>query len=143
MMSRRGPNRRAAGGGQNENAAVNRGLDSESLDFIQKHLTSYLKWEVLKYYGENPTAVETPRAFARRLGKESRQIGETLRSLARSGILRNGSDNEGYALADDESQRAILQKIVNAARTNNRFRLQLNYHITKATLAKYKSDRPY
>ena len=73
--------------------------------------------------------------------QESRQIGETLRGLVRTGILKNGDDSEGYSLAGDESQRATLQRIANAARSNNRFRLQLNYHITKATLAKYKTDR--
>ena len=140
-MSRRSPNRRDQGSTQNDNR-VNRGLDAETLDFIQKHVTSYLKWEVLKYYGENPSAVETPRAFARRLGKESRQISEVMKGLSRTGILRNGTDSEGYALGGDESQRAILQKIVGASRNNNRFRLQLNYHITKATLEKYKSHRP-
>jgi hypothetical protein len=140
-MSRRSPNRKETGPSQSD-TSVNRGLDAETLDFIQKHLTSYLKWEVLKFYGENPSAVETPRAFARRLGKESRQITEVMKSLSRSGLLRNGTDSEGFALAGDESQRAILQKIVTASRTNNRFRLQLNYHITKATLEKYKSNRP-
>jgi hypothetical protein len=140
-MSRRSPNRRDQGSTQSD-SSVNRGLDAETLDFIQRHLTSYLKWEVLKYYGENPSAVETPRAFARRLGKESRQITEVMKSLSRSGLLHNGTDTEGYALAGDDSQRAILQKIVSASRSNNRFRLQLNYHITKATLEKYKSHRP-
>lgn len=140
-MSRRSPNRRDQSPTQNDNS-VNRGLDAETLDFIQKHLTSYLKWEVLKYYGENPSAVETPRTFARRLGKESRQITEVMKSLSRSGILRNGTDNEGYVLGGDDSQRSILQKIVNSSRSNNRFRLQLNYHITKATLEKYKAHRP-
>ncbi|HEX2923992.1 MAG TPA: hypothetical protein VHS28_08200 [Chloroflexota bacterium] len=123
-----------------ENAAI-RDVDPETLDFIQKYLTSYTKWEVLKYFAENPSAVESVRGFARRLNKDQRQISEALTSLARSGIVGNGKGPEeaGYSLTADASQKATLQKIADSAKANNRFRLLLNYHITKASLAKYKS----
>ncbi len=144
MMSRRGLYRRETGSSQSGEGSINRGVDPEILEFIQKYLTSYTKWEVLKYYGENPTAVETPKGFARRLGKDVRQVAEALKSLARTGILGNGRDPENgpYALTADDTQRATLQRIAESSRSNNRFRLLLNYHITKASLAKYKSDRP-
>lgn len=142
-MSRRTPNRRS-GVAPAQNDAVNRGVDPEVLDFIQKYLTSYTKWEVLKQLAENPGKVETSKGFARRLGKDVRQIGEALKSLAKTGIVSNGRGGEaaGYTLTADEAQRTVLQRIVDTVRVNNRFRLLLNYHITKASLAKYRSERP-
>ena len=145
-MPRRSFNRRDGNSSQSgDSTTVNKGVDAETLEFIQKYLTSYTKWEVLKQFAENPGMVETSKGFARRLGKDIRQIGEALKSLARTGIISNGrgSESAGYVLTADEVQKATLLKIVDTVRNNNRFRLLLNYHITKASLAKYKSDRPY
>ncbi len=141
MVPRRSGYRSDAITARSEENAASRDVDSETLDFIQKYLTSYTKWEVLKYFAENPTAVESARSFARRLNKDQRQISEALTSLAKAGIVSNGKGPEeaGYSLTADAGQRATLQKIADSARANNRFRLLLNYHITKASLAKYRS----
>lgn len=144
-MLRRGNYRREAGLPQSDESSFIKNVDAETLDFIQKYLTSYLKWEVLRYYSENPTAAETPRAFARRLGKDVRQIAEAMKSLARSGILSNGNgsgENASYTLAGGDADRSTLQRIAETARANNRFRLLLNYHITKASLARFKARNP-
>ncbi|HEX9015525.1 MAG TPA: hypothetical protein VF960_05905 [Chloroflexota bacterium] len=145
MLPRRGYRRDQGQSQSSDGASVNRGVDAETLVFIQKYLTSYTKWELLKLFAENPGIVETSKGFARRLGKDSRQIGEALKSLARTGIISNGrgGDSAGYTLTADETQKAMLMRIVETVRVNNRFRLLLNYHITKASLLKYKSDRPY
>jgi hypothetical protein len=142
-MPRRSFNRREVGSPQSSDSnTISKGVDAETLEFIQKYLTSYTKWELLKQFAENPGMVETSKGFARRLGKDIRQIGEALKSLARTGIISNGRGSEtgGYALTADDEQKATLFKIVDTVRTNNRFRLLLNYHITKASLAKYKSE---
>ncbi len=145
-MPRRSVNRRdGASSPPNGSSNVSQGVDAETLDFIQKYLTSYTKWELLKQFAENPGMVETSKGFARRIGKDARQIGEALKSLARTGIISNGhgTESSGYALTADDAQKTTLFKIVDTVRTNNRFRLLLNYHITKASLQKYKSERPY
>lgn len=141
MIPRRGSHRREGTSSRSDDPSINGGVDADIMEFIQKYITSYTKWEVLKYFAENPGAVETPRGFARRLGKDVRQVSEALKSLARAGIVGNGQqpDNGGYTLNANDAQRTILQRIAETARTNNRFRLLLNYHITKASLAKYRS----
>lgn len=141
MTPRRSGYRSEAISAHSEENAPSRGVDSETLDFIQTYITSYTKWEVLKYFAENPSTVETVRGFARRLNKDQRQFSEALTSLARTGIVSNGKGPEeaSYSLTADATQKAVLQNIADTARTNNRFRLLLNYHITKASLAKYKS----
>ena len=141
MISRRSVYRKEAGLPRGDDSSVNRGVDAETLEFIQKYLTSYTKWEMLKYFAENPTATETARSLARRLNKDVRQITEAFKSLARTGIVGNGqgSEDAAYSLTADESQRAVLFRIAESVKANNRFRLLLNYHITKASLAKYKS----
>ena len=141
MISRRSAYRKEAGSTRSDDNSVNKGIDTETLGFIQKYLTSYTKWEMLKYFAENPTVAETARGFARRLNKDQRQTGEALKSLARTGIISNGqgSDESAYTLSADEGQRSVLFRIAESVRVNNRFRLLLNYHITKASLAKYKS----
>ncbi len=143
MISRRSAYRRDTGISRSDEGSVNKGVDSETLEFIQKYLTSYTKWEMLKYFAENPEASETARGFARRLNKDVRQISEALKSLARTGIINNGngrnSEDGAYTLTTDEGMRSGLLRIAEASRTNNRFRLLVNYHITKASLAKYKT----
>ncbi|MGE5618579.1 MAG: hypothetical protein ACM3US_04895 [Sphingomonadaceae bacterium] len=143
MISRRGAYRRDTGTTRSDEGSANK-VDPETLVFIQKYLTSYTKWEMLKYFAENPDAAETARGFARRLNKDVRQISEALESLARTGIITNGNsrnpDEGAYTLTADETLRSSLLRIGEMARTNNRFRLLVNYHITKASLAKYKSN---
>ncbi|GEM_PF-1502397 len=141
VMVRRGYYRREGSVRQSDDSSVNKSVDAETLGFIEKYLTSYTKWEVLKYFSENPTASESPRTFAKRLGKDARQIAEAMKSLARTGILRNGNGNVdgAYTLAADDPGRPVLLRIGEAARTSNRFRLLLNYHITKASLARFKA----
>ncbi len=126
---------------RSDDSSVTRGVDAETLEFIQKYLTSYTKWEMLKYFAENPTAAETARSLARRLNKDARQLTQELKSLARTGIISNGqgSEDAAYTLSADEPLRAILFRIAESVKVNNRFRLLLNYHITKASLAKYRS----
>jgi hypothetical protein len=143
-MPRRGYRRDSGSPQGSDQASLNRGVDGETLEFVQKYLTSYTKWGVLKQFAENPGMVETSKGFARRLGKDIRQVGDALKSLSRTGIISNGRGGEsgGYALTADEAQKAVLMRIVETVRVNNRFRLLLNYHITKASLAKYRSDRP-
>lgn len=142
MLPRRGYRRDGGSPQSSDSSAVNKGVDAETLEFIQKYLTSYTKWELLKHFAENPGMVETSKGFARRLGKDIRQIGDALKSLSRTGIISNGRGGEssGYALTADDGQKAMLMRIVDTVRVNNRFRLLLNYHITKASLAKYKSE---
>ncbi len=142
MLPRRNHGRDVRSSQPSDANPVNRGVDADTLEFIQKYLTSYTKWELLKQFAENPGLVETSKGFARRLGKDARQVGEALKSLARTGIISNGrgGENGGYTLTADDEQRATLMKIVDAVRVNNRFRLLLNYHITKASLQKYKTE---
>jgi len=144
-MLRRGMYRKEANLPQSDDSLISKNVDPDALEFIQKYLTSYVKWEVLKYFSENPTASETPRAFAKRLGKDVRQIAEAMKSLARTGILSNGDgadDSATYTLAGGDAERSTLLRIAESARTNNRFRLLLNYHITKASLARFKARTP-
>lgn len=141
MISRRSAYRKEASLPRSDDSSVTRGVDAETLEFIQKYLTSYTKWEMLKYFAENPTAAETARSLARRLNKDARQLTQELKSLARTGIISNGqgSEDAAYTLSADEPLRAILFRIAESVKVNNRFRLLLNYHITKASLAKYRS----
>ena len=143
MISRRSTNRKEAGVPRSEDGSANRGVDTQTLEFIQKYLTSYTRWEMLKYFAENPSAAETARGLARRLNKDVRQVSEALKSLARTGIISNGNgqsiEDATYTLTADESVRSTLFRIAESAKLNNRFRLLLNYHITKASLAKYKA----
>jgi hypothetical protein len=143
VISRRGAYRREATVPRSD-SNVNRGVDPETVEFIEKYLTTYTKWEMLKHFAENPDSVESAKAFARRLNKDVRQTAEALKSLAKTGIISNGRGGEdaGYTLTNEEPLRSTLLRIAEAVRSNNRFRLLLNYHITKASLAKYKSRNP-
>src|SRR5512133_2703464 len=142
MLPRRGYRRDGGSPQSSDPSSVNKGVDAETLEFIQKYLTSDTTWELLKHFAENPGMVETSKGFARRLGKDIRQIGDALKSLSRTGIISNGRGGEtgGYALAAEGNEKALLKRIVDTVSVNNRFRPLFNYPITYASPAKYKSD---
>jgi len=101
--------------------------DIELNSFIQDHIDSFVKWDVLVYYSRSPGAVETVDMLSRLTGKDREEIKSSLDELVSSGVLSaagGGVDPVCYSVAPGFRHRSILEK-VNAEMLDRGARLKL------------------
>lgn len=101
--------------------------DSELNSFIQDHIDSFVKWDMLVYFSRQPDAVETIDGLSRLTGKGRADIDAPLAELVASGVLcseQDGSEPSRYSVAPSFRHRTILEK-VNAEMNDRGSRLKL------------------
>ena len=88
--------------------------DNELNSFIQDHIDSFVKWDILVYFSRVPDTVETIESLSRLTGKGLAEIEEPLNALVSSGVLqsaRNGAALSNYSVAPTFRHRTILEKV--------------------------------
>jgi hypothetical protein len=88
--------------------------DNELNSFIQDHIDSFVKWDILVYFSRVPNAVETIDSLSRLTGKLATDISGPLDELVSSGVLRSASGDaepSGYSVAPSFRHRTILEKV--------------------------------
>jgi hypothetical protein len=88
--------------------------DNELNSFIQDHIDSFVKWDILVYYSRVPDTVETIDSLSRLTGKAPSDIERPLDELVASEVLRsvgNGTNQSNYSIAPSFRHRTILEKV--------------------------------
>lgn len=62
-------------------------LDPVLENFIQTYVASFIKWDLIVYFHENPDVVDSAHALAMRLGRHEAEVGEALRNFTHAGLL--------------------------------------------------------
>ncbi len=75
-------------------------IDVELLAFMERYATNLARWDVLVYFGENPSVRDTARGIARTVGRRTPIVQKELEDLTYLGILRARANGHGmqYAL---------------------------------------------
>jgi len=108
-------------------------MDPRVLDFIRKHVTSFTRWDTLRFLSENPHTCDTAEHLAMYVGRAPHLIVAEAQQMAEQGIL-NAEVTGGhtvYSLTDNKELRQIIAAIVESARDRT-FRMKLVYHILRA-----------
>jgi len=103
------------------------------LDFLQTRVNSFIKWDLVRFFHDNPHAADTAENIARYIGRDARSIEESLDGLVDSGVLRH-NDVPGtriYALTTDEDVRGLVNEFVVAC-DDRQFRVKAIYHVIRA-----------
>jgi DNA-binding MarR family transcriptional regulator len=108
-------------------------MDPSMLSFIRKHITSFTRWDVIRFLYENPNTEDTAESLARFVGRASHVIAGETQQMNEEGILEAGTMGERtvYRLTADEDTRQLIASLVEAARDRT-FRMKLVYHILRA-----------
>ena len=108
-------------------------MDPRVLEYIKHHVTSFTRWDTLRFLHENPHTRDTAENLARYVGRASHVIAEEAERMAQEGLLQ--SEPRGrhtvYWLTDDADLRQLVASLVEAARDRT-FRMKLVYHILRA-----------
>ena len=108
-------------------------MDPRVLELIKSHITTFTRWDIIRFLHENPNTQDTAESLARYVGRDPQVIVHEARELELERILE--SETQGthtvYRLAEDADLRGLIATLVEAARDRT-FRMKLVYHILRA-----------
>jgi hypothetical protein len=107
-------------------------MDPRLLEFLQTKVNSFVKWDLARFFYDNPHTTDTAENIARYAGRSVETIRAELAELALDGVLEENQlgDMVVYSLASDQHVRDMLEQFVRAS-DDRQFRVKAIYHIIR------------
>ena len=107
-------------------------MDPTLLDFVKTKVNSFIKWDLVRFFHENPHTADTVENIAKYAGRNSEAVRPELEDLVGSGIMEKRllNDIPIYSLATDEKMRALIDQFILACEDRH-FRVKAVYHIIR------------
>ncbi len=109
-------------------------MNPDLLEFLRTRIDSFVKWDLVRFFHDNPYTMDTAENIARYAGRSVQVIRADLIALARDGVLEE--DQLGgmivYSLVPDPHVRELLEQFVKAS-DDRQFRVKAIYHIIRGT----------
>jgi len=99
-------------------------------NFLRNKVNSFIKWDLVRFFHDNPHAADTAENIARYIGRDPRGIMRELTGLVTSGVLQK-DEVAGvtiYRLTDEQSVRDTITKFVEACH-DREFRVKAIYNV--------------
>lgn len=107
-------------------------MDPQLLEFLREKVNSFVKWDLVRFFHDNPHTTDTADNIARYAGRSVETIQSGLGELAEDGVL-DRSQLGGmivYSLAADNHVRDMLAQFAKAS-DDRQFRVKAIYHIIR------------
>lgn len=107
-------------------------MDPEMLDFLHDKVNSFVKWDLVRFFHDNPHAADTADSIARYTGRDVRTIADELIGLVTVGVLEQTelSGQTIYMLTADQAMRNLISDFVRAC-DDRMFRVKAIYHVIR------------
>jgi len=107
-------------------------MDTRLLDFLKNRVNSFVKWDLVRFFHENPNTADTAENIARYAGRDPAAIEQELTELAESNVLLSEVVGEMtvFSLATDQEMRDLIEQFVLAC-DDRQFRVKAIYHIIR------------
>ncbi|HID88601.1 MAG TPA: hypothetical protein EYH27_00365 [Anaerolineales bacterium] len=107
-------------------------MDPDLLEFLQTKVNSFLKWDLIRFFYENPHTTDTAENIARYAGRNAETTRAELEELAADGVLAENRLGEMtvYSLSGDPEVRDLVRRFVEAS-DDRQFRVKAIYHIIR------------
>lgn len=107
-------------------------MDPELLKFLRNRVNSFVKWDLIRFFYENPHTTDTAQNIARYAGRNVDTTRVELAELAAQGILAEHQlgDMTVYSLSNDPDIRDLISRFVEAS-DDRQFRVKAIYHIIR------------
>lgn len=111
-------------------------MDINWTDFLQSKVNSFVKWDLVRFFHDNPHAADTAEHIARFIGRETSVITRELNDLIDAHILEREtvSGVTIYQLSRDEAMRDLIDKFVEACHDRD-FRVKAIHHVIRGMQA--------
>ncbi len=107
-------------------------MDPKLLEFLRTRVNTFIKWDLVRFFHDNPHTADTAANIARYTGRDPEAIQGDLLELTEAGVLQ-ASDVSGlmvYTLATDEEVRDLIDRFVLACE-DRQFRVKAIYHVIR------------
>ena len=119
--------------GSNDLAARLMGdMAPQLLEFLKTKVNSFIKWDLVRYFHENPNTTDTAENIARYAGRDVTVIEGELDELVGAGVLERQriGDLQVYSLVSDVEMRSLVEQFIRAC-DDRQFRVKAIYHIIR------------
>jgi hypothetical protein len=107
-------------------------MDPRLLDFVKTKVNSFIKWDLIRFFYENPNTADSADNIARYAGRNVAAVKPELEDLVSSGVMekRYVDDLAVYSLASDDEMRKLVDEFILACEDRH-FRVKAVYHIIR------------
>ncbi len=107
-------------------------MDPELLNFLRTQVNSFVKWDLIRFFGENPYTTDTAENIARYAGRNVEATQAELAELAAQGVLveQRLGEMTVYSLSSNPEVRRLIQRFLEAS-NDRQFRVKAIYHIIR------------
>jgi hypothetical protein len=107
-------------------------MDPRLLDFVKTKINSFIKWDLVRFFYENPNTADSAHNIARYAGRNVTAVEPELEDLVNGGVMekRYMNDLAVYSLAADEEMRKLIDGFILACEDRH-FRVKAVYHIIR------------
>lgn len=109
-------------------------MNPQLLEFLQNKVNSFVKWDLVRFFHDNPHTTDTADNIARYAGRNVETIRTELAELAQNGLLEENQlgDMTVYSLVPAPQTRELLEQFIKAS-DDRQFRVKAIYHIIRGT----------
>ena len=107
-------------------------MDARLLDFIKTKVNSFIKWDLVRFFYENPNTTDSVENIAKYAGRNTAAVQSELKQLVESGVMEMQlvDDLPVYSLASDKEMRQLVDEFILACEDRH-FRVKAVYHIIR------------
>ncbi len=107
-------------------------MPADLLDFVKTKVNSFIKWDLIRFFYENPNTIDTAENIAKYAGRHLSAVAPELEDLEVSGIMDRKiiGDQVVYSLTQDYDMRSLVDKFIVACEDRH-FRVKAVYHIIR------------
>ena len=107
-------------------------IDPVMLDFLHEKVNSFVKWDLVRFFHDNPHAADNADNIARYTGRDVRTIAGELLGLVEVGVLEQNelSGQTIYMLTSEQPMRDLISDFVRAC-DDRMFRVKAIYHVIR------------
>lgn len=111
------------------------GMDPQLQDFLRSRVNTFMKWDLVRFFHENPHTLDTAEHIATYTGRDPVAVAPVLKELASVGVLElvrlAGEDQlVVFRLASDPDMRDLIERFHRACE-DRQFRVQAIYTIIR------------
>ena len=107
-------------------------MDTKWTDFLENKVNSFIKWDLVRFFHDNPHASDTADQIARYIGREEALVSHELNDLIQSGVLEREeiAGVQVYQLTNSAPTRDLITSFIEACH-DREFRIQAIQHVIR------------
>ena len=107
-------------------------IDAGWKQFLQKKVNSFIKWDLVRFFHDNPHTADTAESIAQYVGRDVKTVRREMDGLVKAKVLDSEviAGEQIYRLAQAEDTRQLIEEFVLACH-NREFRVKAINHVIK------------